>query len=47
MLVQKLLKPCGKIGENYNIECHNCFHEKPLWGKIKKIDINLVLTLPH
>jgi hypothetical protein len=25
-----------KIGESNNIYCHNCSHENPLWGKIKK-----------
>jgi hypothetical protein len=30
MLVQKLIKPCEKIGVNYSIECYNCSHEKLL-----------------
>jgi hypothetical protein len=30
---EKILKPGGKIGESYNIKCHNCSHEKPLWEK--------------
>jgi hypothetical protein len=35
MLVQKLLKPCEKIGESYNIECYNCSYEKPRWRKLR------------
>jgi hypothetical protein len=35
-LVQKLIKPYGKIGESYRIECRNYSYDKPLWEKIKK-----------
>jgi DNA-directed RNA polymerase subunit RPC12/RpoP len=35
-LCKNFRNPVGKTGESYNIECHNCSHEKLMWGKIKK-----------
>jgi hypothetical protein len=31
----------GKIGESYNIECHNCSYEKSLWEKNQETNIIL------
>jgi hypothetical protein len=31
-----------KIGESYNIEYHNCSHEKPQWRKIKEHTLSYV-----
>jgi hypothetical protein len=42
MHVQKLLKPLRKIGENNNIQCYNCSHEKPCGEKNKKQTLSYI-----